>query len=190
MSLTEEDRRALLSMTLDELWQLFPIVLVEPRDEWAEWYSDEARMLSEHLPKSARVSHIGSTAVGTIWTKPIIDMLVELPDDVSLKAVAHGIEPLDYIIMSQSDGRIDLNKGYTPRGFAERVFHLHLRHTGDCDEIYFRDFLIGHPAVAREYEALKLRLWREFEHDRDAYTEAKGDFVRRYTDVAKRELGV
>ena len=32
----------------------------------------------------------------------------------------------------------------------------------------------------------EMSLSKEFEHDRDAYTEGKGEFVRRYTDLAKR----
>lgn len=82
----------------------------------------------------------------------------------------------------------DLNKGYTPQGFAERVFHIHLRVAGDIDELYFRDYLNAHPEVAKEYERLKLSLWKEYEHDRDGYTAAKSAFVSKYTELAKAEL--
>lgn len=37
---------------------------------------------------------------------------------------------------------------------------MYLRHCGDNDELYFRDYLIEHPDIAREYEKLKLNLWR------------------------------
>ena len=33
---------------------------------------------------------------------------------------------------------------------------------------------------------LKLSLWKKFEHDRDGYTEAKTDFIRKYTNLAKK----
>ena len=62
-----------------------------------------------------------------------------------------------------------------------------MRIAGDNDELYFRDYLNAHPDVAREYESLKLSLWREFEHDRDGYTQTKAAFVRKYTDLAKAE---
>ena len=52
------------------------------------------------------------------------------------------------------------------------------------NEIFFRDYLNAHPDVAKEYEQLKLRLWKEFEHNRDAYTDAKTDFVNKYTALA------
>ncbi len=71
-------------------------------------------------------------------------------------------------------------KGYTPQGFAEKVFHLHIRHPCDWDEIVFRDFLRQNPAKAQEYARLKTSLQKRFEHDRDAYTEAKSDFIRAF----------
>ena len=63
----------------------------------------------------------------------------------------------------------------------------HLRLVGDNDELYFRDYLNDHPQTAKEYEALKLRLWKEFEHDRDAYTEAKTDFIKVVTAKGRQE---
>ena len=63
-----------------------------------------------------------------------------------------------------------------------------MRYFGNWPELYFRDFLIAYPDVAGEYERLKLKLWKQYEHDRDGYTEAKTDFVRRYSDMAKVEF--
>lgn len=85
----------------------------------------------------------------------------------------------------KGENRISFNKGYTEHGFAEKVFHLHLRYSGDNDELYFRDFLLEHPEVAKAYEDLKLSLWKKYEHDRDGYTNAKTEFVVRYTQLAK-----
>ncbi len=92
----------------------------------------------------------------------------------------------NYIIMSEKDSRISLNKGYTEDGFAEKVFHIHIRLKGDIDEVYFKDYLIAHHQVAKEYENLKLKLWKEYEYNRDAYTDAKTSFVKIYTDIAKQ----
>ena len=88
--------------------------------------------------------------------------------------------------MAQSVDRIDFNKGYTLQGFAERVFHLHLRYIGDNDELYFRDYLLNNAAVAKEYERLKLDLQKRYEHDRDAYTSNKSGFVKYYTEQGRR----
>lgn len=90
--------------------------------------------------------------------------------------------------MSSNENRISLNKGYTEDGFAEKVFHLHLRLKDDINEIYFRDYLNAHQDIAKEYEKLKLKLWKKYEHNRDAYTNAKTEFVKKYTELAKHSI--
>ena len=66
-------------MSIEELWQLFPIFLTEHKPCWDSWYAAEKAFLSEILPRDVRISHIGSTAISAIWAKPIIDILVEAP---------------------------------------------------------------------------------------------------------------
>lgn len=179
-------KKQLSEMTLEELWQLFPIILTEHNPAWADWYGEERLRLAGFLPmeKIARMSHIGSTAIPAIWAKPTVDILVETDDPAALK------EPLraaGYNLMSESSDRLSFNRGYTPDGFAERVFHLHARGTGDHDELYFRDYLNDHPDAARRYEARKLSLWRPYEHDRDGYTREKTALVAELTALAKAE---
>jgi len=62
-----------------------------------------------------------------------------------------------------------------------------VRYPGDWDEPYFRDYLIAHPETAAEYAALKIRLHKEFEHDRDGYTKAKSEFIRAVTERARKD---
>ena len=175
--------KKLSEMTIEELWQLFPIYLTEHDDRWEGYFAEEAAALKNILPEDAVVSHIGSTAVKGIWAKPIVDILLEVSD--GLREVASILQRNGWIKMSESDGRMSFNKGYTESGFADKVYHLHLRRVGDDDEIYFRDYLNAHPEVAKEYETLKLALWKKFEHDRDGYTDAKSEFVAKYTALAK-----
>ena len=130
--------------------------------------------------------HIGSTSIEGIWAKPIIDILLEIPRSEDMGSIQRKLLEYGYLLMSESAGRMSFNKGYTLQGFAERVFHLHLRYYGDNDELYFRDYLKAHPDVAKDYEQLKLTLWKKYEHNRDAYTEAKTDFIRQYTQKAKK----
>ena len=175
-------------MSLEELWQLFPIFLREYQDEWKDWYAEERLRLLSFLSANqlVRISHIGSTSVETIWAKPIVDILLEIPKETDMAVTRDLLLQNGYLLMSESQGRMSFNKGYTPSGFAERVFHLHLRYEGDHDELYFRDYLQEHPAVAEDYEKLKLSLWKQYEHNRDAYTEAKTDFIKNYTEKAKK----
>lgn len=180
--------KPLSEMTLEELWELFPIFLTEHRDCWADWYKEEADILQGVLGPGPELHHIGSTAIEGIWAKPIIDILIEVPDRAELDSAADALKAAGYIRMSQGSDRVDFNKGYTPEGFAQKVFHLHLRLNGDHDELYFRDYLNAHPEAAKEYERLKLGLWKRYEHDRDGYTRQKADFVREYTRRAKLEF--
>ena len=182
---------SLEEMSLEELWQLFPIFLREHQDEWKDWYAEERLRLLSFLPANqlVRISHIGSTSIETIWAKPIVDILLEIPKEADMVVMRDLLLQNGYLLMSESQGRMSFNKGYTPSGFAERVFHLHLRYEGDHDELYFRDYLQEHPAVAEDYEKLKLSLWKQYEHNRDAYTEAKTDFIKNYTEKAKKLYG-
>ena len=172
-------------MTIEELWELFPIVLTEHQYCWKEWYLEEETLLKEVLLQEVKISHIGSTAISSIWAKPIIDILVEVPKECNLLVYKDLIINNGYICMSESEKGLSFNKGYTESGFAERVFHLHLRRAGDNDELYFRDYLNEFPDIANKYEKLKLSLWKEFEYNRDAYTNAKSEFIKKYTDQAK-----
>lgn len=181
----------LSEMSLQELWELFPIFLTEQQTAWHNWYHAETQSLQALLPVDPviRISHIGSTAIHGIRAKPIIDILIEITNDYKMKCLFPILKEAGYLSMHTDRVRASFNKGYTPNGFAEKVFHLHLRYKGDHDELYFRDYLNDHPDIAKAYEALKLRLWRQYEHNRDAYTAGKTDFVRTYTKLAKAFYG-
>lgn len=178
--------KRLQDMTLEELWQLFPIVISPHSDGWKEWYEEESARLKNALAgHGVKLHHVGSTAIEGICAKPIVDILAEAGEGEDVEELAEIIAENGYICMSEGEGRKSFNRGYTEDGFAERVFHLHLRRAGDNDELYFRDYLNRFPAVAEEYAALKLGLAERFRRDRDGYTAAKGDFVKKYTAIAK-----
>ena len=180
--------KKLEDMSLEELWQLFPIFLEEHNKDWAAWYKEESRRIVNFLPENQlyKMHHIGSTSIEGIWSKPIIDLLLEIPRSEDMGSIKRELLEHGYLLMSESECRMTFNKGYTLQGFAERVFHLHLRYYGDNDELYFRDYLKDHPDVAKDYEKLKLTLWKKYEYNRDAYTGAKTDFIRLYTQKAKK----
>ena len=180
--------KQLEEMTLEELWQLFPIFLVEHQSEWADWYQEESHSLYSQLPEGLvkRISHVGSTAIPSIWAKNIVDILLEVASKEDLTIVVDILKEKGWRVMYQESNQSSLNKGYTEDGFADRVFHLHLRLVGDHDELYFRDYLLDHPDIAKDYEEMKLSLWKTFEHDRNGYTNAKTTFIKKYTQLAKK----
>ncbi len=111
--------------------------------------------------------------------------VMEAPGECDLLKIKELLEDHGYFCMSQSNDRMSFNKGYTEYGFDDRVFHLHLRYIGDNDELHFRDYLIEHTEIAGQYEEMKLKLWKEYEYNRDAYTDAKTEFVRKWTSKAR-----
>lgn len=183
--------KELSEMTLEELWDLFPVVLVEHDAKWEDEYREmEAalRKLLRDFPVE-RISHVGSTAVKGIRAKDIVDILVEFAGAADMREAARVLEGNGFLLMSTGEKRISLNRGYTKDGYAEEVFHVHLRRAGDNDELYFRDYLNEHPRIAEEYESLKLALRERHGRDRDAYTAGKTEFVRKWTAAARKECG-
>ena len=96
---------------------------------------------------------------------------------------------LNPFMVEKQDGEycLDLCKDYTPQGYADNVFHLHVRDSGEWDEMIFCEYLKNNPVKAEEYAALKFELKKHFKYDRDAYTEAKGDFSRECVKVAREK---
>ena len=60
----------------------FPIKLVKCNNEWASWYEDEKTNLMAKLVKyKVNLYHIGSTAIPNIYSKDIIDIILEIYKD-------------------------------------------------------------------------------------------------------------
>ena len=58
--------------------QKFPIILVSHNDKWKQWYNEEEIRLSKLLKGiPIRIYHIGSTAIPSIKSKNIIDIIIE-----------------------------------------------------------------------------------------------------------------
>jgi len=185
--------KSLYQITDEERARLFPIILSEYNPAWLGWFAEEKANLERLIGTDdiSRISHYGSTSVPGLLAKPTVDILLEINTDTDLDNLKAALPYPEYICMAEAD-RADVPplhlmfiKGYTPCGFAEKVYHIHVRYPGDWDELYFRDYLIAHPETAAEYAALKRRLIQDFEYDRDGYTEAKGEFIRAVTEKAR-----
>jgi GrpB-like predicted nucleotidyltransferase (UPF0157 family) len=184
--------RLLSDMTHEELWALFPIILAPHDPAWALRYADERVRIERTIGAEniTRISHIGSTAVPGLLAKPTIDILLEITDGCDTARLKANLTADGWLFSVKPENpppHMMFMKGYTPQGFEGQAYHLHVRYGGDWDELYFRDYLISHPEAARSYGELKERLKAQFEHDRDAYTDAKTEFVRKYTELAKDE---
>lgn len=184
-------KKKLSDMTLEELWQLFPIFLVPHKKEWKEYFGVEKKNLLNIIDNSSlikrvkRLEHIGSTTIPNIYSKDIVDILLEVDDDIFSTSI-EILKLNGYILMNIDDTRATFNKGYTQDGFEQKVYHLHVRRKNDIDELYFRDYLIENPNIAKDYEKLKLKLAQEHKYNRDEYTQAKSEFIKNITQKAKK----
>ena len=71
-------KKQLSEMSLEELWELFPIILKDYNPEYKQWYETESQNILNSIDAKniIRISHIGSTAVENLISKPTIDMLL------------------------------------------------------------------------------------------------------------------
>ena len=176
------------------------VVIVPPDPAWPELFRREKEHLLSCLPRELvrRIEHFGSTAVPGLSAKPIVDILVEVTD---LPATRVRIVPLleaqgyEYLWRpTHGDDGPPLYAWFIKRDrqTGARTHHIHMvegRFKEHWDRLLFRDYLIGHPELVGEYEALKLRLAGASRNDRVAYTNGKTDFIVRVTAEAKRYHG-
>ena len=184
--------KELSEMALKELWELFPIILKKHNTDYKEWYEIERQKLLSCIDKKdiKRINHIGSSAVEGLIAKPTVDILLEIDNESNIEQLRDTLLHNGWLLMSFENMtcmKMVFNKGYTKEGFAEKVYHLHVRYFDNWNELYFRDYLMEHDEVAKEYGELKLELIEKYEHDRDGYTNAKTNFILKYTEKAKEE---
>jgi GrpB-like predicted nucleotidyltransferase (UPF0157 family)/8-oxo-dGTP pyrophosphatase MutT (NUDIX family) len=167
-------------------WSDEPVRIVPYDATWPERFLEERGALSSAIADWAvgGIHHVGSTAVPGLEAKPVIDILVGVAD---LETSRQCFDPLAALGYLHAPYRADEMHWFCKPDPGHRTHHLHLVPAGSPrfrDELAFRDYLRGHADTAREYGALKRRLAEEFEHDREAYTAAKVDFIRAALDRA------
>ena len=181
-------------MTTEELGRLFPIIISEYDPMWHALYLSEKTNIEQRigLNNIVRINHYGSTSVPNLYAKPTIDILLEIGNDIDTNRIIFLLRGIGYNYSPQSDNpapHMMFMKGYTPGGFTGQAYHVHVRYSGDWDELYFRDYLILYPEISRKYGKLKLHLKEKYEFDREGYTDAKSCFIKRITEKARKELG-
>jgi len=164
-------------LSLEKLWGLFPITFTDYNENFKDIYLEEENILKSLIGNYIkRISHIGSTSIKNIKTKPIVDILIETNfsnKDIIKEILLNN----NYILMNESIDKISFNKGYTINGYSDNVFHIHIKKYRDCDELYFRDYLNDNLPKAKEYEKLKLGLYDKYKPNRDLYTEGKKNLL-------------
>jgi GrpB-like predicted nucleotidyltransferase (UPF0157 family) len=178
-------------MTTDELGQLFPIIIVDYNPDWPKLASIELKNILKIVGKDtvSRIEHIGSTAVPGLCAKPTIDFLLEILDITNCDLLIKKLQKIGYQFIHKPENpppHMMFAKGYSGFGITGQTFHIHVRYTGDWDEIVFRDYLIKNQSVTDEYSRLKRKLADEFKHDREKYTDSKTTFIKKTTLTARK----
>ncbi|MEN6449920.1 MAG: GrpB family protein [Thermoguttaceae bacterium] len=165
------------------------IAIVPYDPQWPVLFEEEKDRLRSCLPSAliGRIEHFGSTAVPGLAAKPIVDMLVEVTDLEEVKRrVVPILESNGYDYFWRPTWGDDVPPWYAwfirRNAAGVRTHHIHMvqREFSHWERLLFRDYLIKHPAVALEYQALKLQLAAAHPNDRVAYTKGKTEFITRH----------
>ena len=169
----------------DEALETGPIGGVEKREikivdydtEWPKKFETHARVIAGALGASAlRVEHVGSTSVPGLAAKPVIDILVAVPDSADESAYLPRLEAAGYVLRVREPDWNEHRMFRTP----ERDVHVHVYSAG-CPEIErnltFRDRLRRNADDRSRYERTKRELAAREWADMNSYADAKTEVI-------------
>lgn len=162
---------------------IYEDVALVPYDAcWVSQFATERDRLFALFPGDfIAIEHFGSTAVPGLSAKPIIDILA------GVESMSHADTLIDPLCRAKYTTSIEFNATLQERRWlmrwanGHRTHHLHIVVYGGLQwrrRLEFREALRSDPALAARYEQHKQRLAAEFRADREAYTDAKAEFVR------------
>ena len=157
------------------------ISMVPHDPRWPKLFRQESDQLRAALgDTAAAVHHIGSTAIPTIYAKPIIDLLLVVQDLTALDDKQPLMEALGYEALGEFGipGRRYFRRD---NEFGDRTHQVHAFENGSPQiqrHLAFRDYLLAHPDVAQNYSDLKRKLAAKYPSDIEAYMDGKDDFIQ------------
>ena len=149
---------------------------------WPSMFAAERQRLLSLLPGVfLQVEHIGSTAVPGMLSKPVIDLLAGVGSMASAKCIAGRICASGYTTSIEFNESLVDRMWFMRWAEGHRTHHLHLVvQDGNVwhEHIAFRDAVRSSPSLAARYAAVKQQLAAMHATDREAYTNAKAEFIR------------
>lgn len=172
----EEELRA---VTIGELKPYATkVVVVDYDPRWPDWFAeDEARIVTALGPIALSVEHTGSTSVPGLPAKPIIDVLLQVPDTADEPTYVPALEAAGYPLRIREPQWLE-HRCFQVRGGAHDV-NLHVYSPRYAEEeirrvLAFRDWLRTHDDDRDRYAATKRELatkdWRYVQDYADAKT--------------------
>lgn len=155
------------------------IELTAPNTEWPRLFDEAASEIKTILSNNCvDIHHIGSTAIPSIYAKPIVDVLPIVTDIRLVDSLNSKFETLGYVCQGEYG---IAGRRYYWKSKSKRTHNIHLFEE-DSPEILrhlaFRDFMRKHGAYAKAYSVLKCCLAEVFPHDIENYVNGKSSFVQ------------
>lgn len=163
-------------------WVTEPVYLVDADPAWAlrgEQERDELEgLLAPWLV--AHVEHVGSTSIPGLAAKPIIDLQAPVLDLADPQPLVAALQPHGWHYVDPDLDQRPWRRFFVKVTEGRRSAHLHVM-TFDSprwhQQLTFRDALRAKPVLVAECAALKRALASEYAGDREAYSDAKADFI-------------
>lgn len=165
------------------------VILALYNSKWAAAFNFVKAKLMATLPRETilQIEHTGSTSVPGLAAKPILDILMVLNKDVNFEITITAIEKLGFNYKGDGVALVQQTPPDPNRHFfsfyndEEKTdfIHLHMYKQGHEDIkrlLDFRNSLRNKPDIRNNYEALKMRLWKDG-YERREFTRAKGEFI-------------
>lgn len=167
-----------------------PVVIVAYDPSWPDAFAslrDRVAAALGDLPVA--IEHVGSTSVPGLGAKPVIDLDVVLAATADVPEAIRRLATIGYI--HQGDLGIAGREAFgapqdTP---AHHLYAVVQGIPAHRDHVLFRDYLRTHPEAVQAYDALKAANADRFRADRDAYQDAKQEFVEGIIRRAESEAG-
>ncbi len=155
------------------------VVVADYDQRWPILFGRTADELVSVLgPSILAVHHVGSTAVPGLPAKPILDVLVSIPDFADGAQLVPVLESVGYVFRPEEE---IADRHYFRRGPGDvRTHHLSMAEPTSRHHMVtlaFRDALRKDAQLATAYADLKMKLAGRFPFDLGSYMEGKSDFV-------------
>ncbi|MEV0072241.1 GrpB family protein [Amycolatopsis sp. NPDC050768] len=159
------------------------VTLAEYDSQWPVLFEREAERIRTALGENVvLLEHVGSTSVPGLAAKPIIDILLEVPDSDDEDAYVPALEAAGYRLVIREP---DWEKHRCFTGTDPKVnLHVHSPGNGQTERyLLFRDRMRTHPQELATYLAKKRTLaaktWTYIQHYADAKSEVIDEIVGR-----------
>ena len=160
-----------------------PVTLAEYDPAWPSLFEREERRIRAALGETVvRLEHTGSTSIPGLAAKPIIDIVLIVPDSADEATYVPQLEAAGYRLHIREP---DWHQHRLLKG-PDTDVNLHVFSRGSVElerMVGFRDWLRTHPEDRELYERTKrelaARTWRHVQHYADAKTAVVEEIIAR-----------